>query len=75
MVFWFRVGNVQLVRVPLAGVPKAGVTKVGLVRVFPVIVWVPVVVTTGIPNAVTPEDVVLFAVPVGVADCQAGDVE
>ena len=31
LVFWFSVGNVQLVNVPEAGVPKAGVTSVGLV--------------------------------------------
>ena len=29
VVFWFNVGNVQLVNVPDAGVPNAGVTKVG----------------------------------------------
>ena len=29
VVFWFSVGNVQLVKVPEAGVPRAGVTKVG----------------------------------------------
>jgi hypothetical protein len=31
VVFWFKVGNVQLVKVPDAGVPKFGVTKLGLV--------------------------------------------
>ena len=30
VVFWFSVGNVQLVSVPEAGVPSAGVTSVGL---------------------------------------------
>ena len=29
VVFWFSVGNVQFVSVPLAGVPNAGVTNVG----------------------------------------------
>jgi hypothetical protein len=31
VVFWFKVGKVQLVSVPDAGVPNAGVTRVGLV--------------------------------------------
>ena len=31
LVFWFSVGNVQFVSVPLLGVPSAGVTSVGLV--------------------------------------------
>jgi hypothetical protein len=31
VVFWFNVGNVQLVNVPEEGVPRAGVTSVGLV--------------------------------------------
>ena len=31
VVFWFKVGKVQFVNVPLEGVPKAGVTNVGLV--------------------------------------------
>lgn len=31
VVFWLRVGKVQLARLPLAGVPSAGVTNVGLV--------------------------------------------
>ena len=30
LVFWFKVGNVQLAKLPDDGVPKAGVTKVGL---------------------------------------------
>ena len=30
-VFWLRVGNVQLAKLPEAGVPNAGVIKVGLV--------------------------------------------
>ena len=31
VVFWFNVGNVQLVKLPDAGVPRAGATNVGLV--------------------------------------------
>ena len=33
VVFWFRVGNVQFVKVPEAGVPNAGVTSVNDVQV------------------------------------------
>jgi hypothetical protein len=32
LVFWFRVGNVQLAKFPELGVPSAGVTKLGLVE-------------------------------------------
>jgi hypothetical protein len=31
VVFWFKVGKVQFVKVPEDGVPSAGVTSVGLV--------------------------------------------
>jgi hypothetical protein len=33
VVFWFKVGNVQFVRVPEDGVPSAGVVNVGLLSV------------------------------------------
>jgi hypothetical protein len=42
VVFWFKVGKVQFVKVPLDGVPRAGVINVGLVfitKVEPVPVW------------------------------------
>ena len=34
VVFWFRVGNVQLAKSPEAGVPRTGVVKVGDVSVL-----------------------------------------
>ena len=40
VVFWFNVGKVQFVNVPLAGVPNAGVVHVGEVKVLFVIVAV-----------------------------------
>tara|TARA_R110000850_G_scaffold39565_1_gene102540 strand:+ start:427 stop:711 length:285 start_codon:yes stop_codon:yes gene_type:complete len=40
VVFWFSVGKVQFVNVPLAGVPNAGVVNVGEVKVLFVIVAV-----------------------------------
>ena len=45
VVFWFKVGKVQLVNVPEAGMPNAGVDSVGDVRVLLVKVSVPVRVT------------------------------
>jgi len=51
VVFWFSVGNVQLVNVPDEGVPNAGVTSVGLVdkTTLPV----PVEVVTPVPPDAT----------------------
>ena len=62
VVFWFRVGKVQFVRVPDAGVPSAGVVKVGEVRVLFVNVCVslmPTIVDAGavkdVPQLLLPE--------------------
>lgn len=35
VVFWFNVGNVQLVSVPLAGVPRTGATRVIPLAIVP----------------------------------------
>jgi hypothetical protein len=52
VVFWFSVGNVQLVKVPEVGVPKFGVTSVGDVpRTF---APEPVEVVTPVPPLETP---------------------
>jgi hypothetical protein len=52
LVFWFSVGNVQLVSVPEIGIPSTGVTKVGLVA--STILPDPVV---ALPSAVTVPEV------------------
>lgn len=51
VVFWLRVGKVQLARLPLVGVPKRGVTSVGLMdsTTLPV----PVDVVTPVPPEAT----------------------
>ena len=66
-VFWFSVGNVQLVKFPDAGVPRIGVTNVGLFdrTLFPE----PVDVVTPVPPLATVkafDKVRLFAVTLAV---------
>lgn len=51
VVFWFRVGNVQLAKLPDAGVPRTGVTSVGLVD--NTLLPEPVDVVTPVPPEVT----------------------
>ena len=66
VVFWFKVGNVQLVKSPLEGVPSAGVTSVGEVSMTKV-VPVPVCAATevALPTDVIGPVMLAFVVTVG----------
>lgn len=70
VVFWLRVGKVQLARFQLAGVPSAGVTNVGLVALaippVPVEVAPPRVFTMS-PTVVSSSTVLAAAVIVAVS--------